>query len=75
MSCGFYDGFFKESINEFKVCLNTNDMHIPSLNGKAKVYEKLDDNESAEKYKDNIPVLYSVPIVNMDWEQSRILIE
>ena len=45
------DGFLKESINEFKVCLNINGMHIPSLNGIAKVYEKLDDNKNAEKYK------------------------
>ena len=28
-----------------------------------------------EKYKNNLPVLYSVPIVNMDWEQSKELIE
>lgn len=45
------DGFFNEAINEFKVCLNINDMHIPSLNGIAKVYEKLGDHDNAEKYK------------------------
>ncbi len=28
-----------------------------------------------ERYKDDMPVLYSVPIVNMDWEQSKKLIE
>ena len=28
-----------------------------------------------EKYKDNKPVLYSVPIINMGWEQSKIIIE
>lgn len=44
------DGFFNESINEFKVCLNINSMHIPSLNGIAKVYEKSGDNKNAEKY-------------------------
>ena len=27
-----------------------------------------------EKYKQDMPVLYSVPIVNMDWEQSKELI-
>ena len=45
------DGFFDESINEYKVCLNINDMHIPSLNGIAKVYEKLEDNQNSRKYK------------------------
>ncbi len=28
-----------------------------------------------EKYKNNVPVLYSTPIVNMDLEQSETLIE
>jgi two-component SAPR family response regulator len=45
------DGFLNESIDEFKVCLNINGMHIPSLNGIAKVYEKLGDSKNAEKYK------------------------
>lgn len=27
-----------------------------------------------EKYKQHMPVLYSLPIINMDWEQSRELI-
>lgn len=27
-----------------------------------------------EKYKDNMPVIYSLPIVNMDWEQSKNLV-
>lgn len=45
------DGFFNESISEFEACQNINSMHIPSLNGIAKVYEKLDDMDNAEKYK------------------------
>lgn len=28
-----------------------------------------------EKYKEKIPVIYSLPIVNMDWEQSKSLKE
>ena len=28
-----------------------------------------------EKYKNGFPLLYSVPIIHMDWEQSRTLIE
>lgn len=45
------DGFFEESINEFNICLNINDMHIPSLNGLAKVYKKIGDTNNSEKYK------------------------
>lgn len=45
------DGFYEESINQFEVCLSINDMHIPSLNGLAKVYEKLGDTDSSEKHK------------------------
>jgi nucleotide-binding universal stress UspA family protein len=46
------DGFFKESINEYKICLSINDMHIPSLHGIAKVYSKLQKPKSEAKYKD-----------------------
>ena len=45
------DGFFEKSINEFKICLNINDMHVPSLNGIAKVYKKIGDSDNSEKYK------------------------
>lgn len=45
------DGFLNEAINEFKICLNINHMHIPSLNGIAKVYDKLSNAVDAEKYK------------------------
>jgi nucleotide-binding universal stress UspA family protein len=45
------DGFLKESINEYKVCLSINDMHIPSLHGISKDYKKLGKNKRSEKYK------------------------
>ncbi len=45
------DGFFEESVNEFKICLNINDMHIPSLNGIAKVYEKMGNINKSKRYK------------------------
>lgn len=32
------------------------------------------DNLLKEKYPDNMPVLYSLPIIHMDWEQSKILV-
>jgi nucleotide-binding universal stress UspA family protein len=43
-------GHLTESVNEFKVCLNINEMHIPSLKGIADVYEKLGNKEMAEEY-------------------------
>lgn len=45
------DGFYEESINEFKICLRINDMHIPSLKGIAIVYKKLGNNKMSEKYR------------------------
>lgn len=45
------DGFLEESINEYMVCLTINNMHIPSLHGLAKVYEKLNDLDSSRNYK------------------------
>jgi nucleotide-binding universal stress UspA family protein len=45
------DGFLQESIKEFQVCLKINDMHIPSLHGIAKVYDKLEDEKMAENYR------------------------
>lgn len=44
-------GLFEESVSEFLVCLNMNDMHIPSLVGISKAYEKLGDERLAENYK------------------------
>jgi len=45
------DGFLRESINEYKICLGINDMHIPSLHGISKVYKKLDEKKRVQKYK------------------------
>lgn len=45
------DGFYTEAINEYKICLNINRMHIPSIVGISKVYDKMDNKEEAEKYK------------------------
>lgn len=46
----YKDGFFKESINEFKSCLDVNFMHLPSLQGLASAYTSLGDTENAEKF-------------------------
>lgn len=45
-------GFFQESIKQFNRCLNMSYGHIPSLEGIAKIYEKLGDIENKQKYLD-----------------------
>lgn len=58
------DGFYEESINEFKTCLSINDMHIASLNGIANVYEKLNEHDNAEKYRSIVK-----EILNRIWDR------
>jgi uncharacterized protein involved in tolerance to divalent cations len=41
---------------------------------KALLFNSVDEQLRA-KYPQNMPVLYSLPIVNMDWEQSNELIQ
>jgi two-component SAPR family response regulator len=45
------DGFYRESIAEFETCLKINDMHVPAIHGIAKVYDKLENQEMAEKHR------------------------
>lgn len=47
----FEDGFFEESINEFKVCLDISFMHLPSLKGLAKVYKSIGDATNEKEIK------------------------
>ena len=47
------DGFFEESIEQFKACLNINDMHVPAYKGLAKAYEALGQPEKAQMYRNN----------------------
>lgn len=48
----FKNGFFEESIRQYKICLDINMMHIPSLRGIARVYEKIGDVENSKKHKE-----------------------
>lgn len=45
------DGFYEESIDQFKLCLSINNMNVPSHYGIAKVYEKLKEPKKAEIYR------------------------
>lgn len=47
------DGFFEEAIEQFKLCLSINWMHVPSHYGIAKVYEKLNAPEKAKIYRNS----------------------
>jgi tetratricopeptide (TPR) repeat protein len=37
------NAFYEKAIEQFKICLQVNDMHIPSINKLAGIYEKLGD--------------------------------
>ncbi len=45
------DGFYKEALEEYKTCLQINDMHVPAIHGIVKVYEKLENQKMADKYR------------------------
>jgi universal stress protein E len=50
----FEKGFFEESLKQFKICLDINYTHIPSLKGISKVYKKLGEVEKARKYQETV---------------------
>ena len=58
------DGFFKESIEQLKICLRINDMHVPSHYGIAEVYEKLKEPEKAKLYRNS-----GKDIMDRIWDQ------
>jgi nucleotide-binding universal stress UspA family protein len=47
----FEDGFFEESINEFKTCLDISFMHLPSIKGLVNAYKSIGDTTNEKKYK------------------------
>jgi hypothetical protein len=47
------DGFFAEAIEQFKLCLRINNMHVPAHFAIAKVYEQLDQPDRAEMYRNS----------------------
>jgi nucleotide-binding universal stress UspA family protein len=58
------DGFFEEAIEQFKLCLSVNSMHVPSHYGIAKVYEKMGNSEKAILYKKS-----GREILNRAWDK------
>lgn len=47
------DGFYEEAVDQFKACLNINDMHVPAYKGLARAYEQLDQPHKATVYRKN----------------------
>ena len=47
----FEDGFFEESIKEFKICLDISFMHLPSIKGLTNAYQRIGDTINEKKYK------------------------
>lgn len=47
-------GYYNEAIEQLKVCLSINDMHIPSMTELIKLYEKTGENDLAETYKSKL---------------------
>jgi len=45
-------GFLEEAISQYKVCLQVNDLHLPSLYALSRVYENLGDRQQAEYYQE-----------------------
>jgi universal stress protein E len=45
------DGLYESAINEYKICLRINEMHIPSLNGIAAVYDIMGKQAKAATYR------------------------
>jgi len=45
------DGFYDEALEQYKICLGINGMHIPTLVGLSRVYKKLGNKLNAVKYE------------------------
>ena len=58
------DGFYDEAIDQLKACLNINDMYVPAHRGLAKVYDRLDQSNRAELYRN-----YARDIMDKIWYQ------
>ncbi len=57
-------GYYHEAINQLKICLQLNDLHLPTLNKLSKIYNKLGEKELAENYK-----LKSIDVLNRLWDK------
>ena len=72
------EGTIQNKTNWFRLDENENviegDSSVLICTTKGLLFNKI-DMLLREQYKNEMPTLYSTPIVNMDWDQSKILIE
>lgn len=47
-------GYYKEAIEQLKICLRINDLHLPALNGLVKLYSKIGETDSSNFYHQKI---------------------
>lgn len=47
-------GYYKEAIAQLKICLQINDLHLPTLSKLAKLYSKIGQDETAQMYHQKI---------------------
>ena len=48
------NGFFVEAAEQLKICLQINDLHVPSLTGLIHLYEKMEEEEKAKNYRQKL---------------------
>ena len=52
-------GYYKEAIDQLKICLEINDLHIPALNALIKLYNKIGEKELSETYSKKLDEILS----------------
>ena len=52
-------GYYKEAIDQLKICLQINDLHIPALNALIKLYNKIGEKELSETYSNKLEEILS----------------
>ena len=57
-------GYYKEAIDQLKICLQINDLHIPALNALIKLYNKIGEKELSENYNKRLE-----EILNRLWDK------
>jgi two-component SAPR family response regulator len=50
-------GYYEEAIHQLKLSIQKNDLHIPSLNALARIYDKIGDATNSEIYRQKIDAI------------------
>lgn len=50
-------GYYEEAIHQLKLSLQKNDLHIPSLDSLARIYDKIGEADQADTYRQKIDVI------------------